>query len=101
VTIDEAVDTILTAGVPAAPILNMAKLTNDPHIVGAREMFVKSKHPKIGNMLINGNPVKLMTTRPIIDKPAPALGQYNTDVYSSMLGLDADKIAALKTEGII
>ncbi|MBS7526072.1 CoA transferase [Fusibacter paucivorans] len=100
-TIDEAVDTILAAGVPAAPILDMAKLANDPHIVGAREMFVESKHPKIGNMLINGNPVKLMTTRPTIDKPAPALGQYNTDVYSSMLGLDAAEIAALKTEGII
>jgi formyl-CoA transferase len=101
VTIDEAVEQILAAGVPAAPILNLAKLTNDPHIVNAREMFVESKHPVIGEMLINGNPVKLMTTQPKIESPAPSLGQYNSEVYSSMLGLDAVRINALKSDGII
>lgn len=100
-TIDEAVKIILDAGVPAAPINDLERVTNDPHIAGAREMFVPITHPVIGEMRVNGNPVKLLDTMPKVETPAPSLGQYNEAVYGELLGFDAEKIAALKEGGVL
>jgi crotonobetainyl-CoA:carnitine CoA-transferase CaiB-like acyl-CoA transferase len=100
-TIEEAVEMILDAGVPAAPIYGYERLAKDPHIAGAREMFVDLPHPVIGNMRVNGNPVKLLTTKAVIDSPAPALGEHNNEVYSKLLGLDDSRIEELKENGTI
>ncbi len=58
-----------------APIYNLDCVTTDEHIAKAREMIVDISHPIIGNMKVNGNPVKLMTTKAKIDMPAPSLGK--------------------------
>jgi len=34
-------------------------------------------------------------------KPSPLLGQHNVDVLHAWLGIGADEIAALKTEGVL
>lgn len=100
-TIDEVVEKILGAGVPAAPINDLHRVTNDPHIAGAREMFVSLPHPVIGDMKVNGNPVKLMDTKADISVPAPALGQDNNVVYKRLLGLTEDEIEELAEKKII
>lgn len=100
-TIEEAVEILLDAGVPAAPIYGFERIMKDPHIADAREMIVDIHHPVIGDMRINGNPVKLMTTKPTIKTPAPGLGQHNNVVYSEILGLDESEIKALKEKGTI
>ncbi|SKC83127.1 CaiB/BaiF CoA transferase family protein [Maledivibacter halophilus] len=100
-TIDEAVELILGAGVPAAPILDLERVTKDPHIADAREMFVDNIHPIIGNMRLNGCPIKLMTTKPTIRSHAPSLGQFNEEVYCSFLGLEKEELKNLKDKGVI
>lgn len=98
-TVDECVELILDAGVPAAPINDLKRVTTDKHIIGAREMLVPMNHPVIGEMKVNGNPVKLMDTSADITHPAPTLGEYNEAVYGELLGLtkeDIDKLAADK-----
>ena len=100
-TIDEAVEKILAAGVPAAPINDLPRITTDPHIAGAREMFVPLHHPVIGDMKVNGNPVKLMDTKVDISVPAPALGQDNVEVYGKVLGLTEDEVKQLQDKKIL
>ncbi|NCB50788.1 MAG: CoA transferase [Clostridia bacterium] len=100
-TIDEAVEIISEAGVPAAPINDLRRVTTDEHIAEAREMFVDLKHPVIGDMRVNGNPVKLMTTMPEIKTPAPSLGQDNYDVYNKLLGYDKSRVDELKSGMVI
>ena len=100
-TITEAVELILAAGVPAAPINDLKAVSEDKHIAVQREMFVDLKHPIIGDMRVNGNPVKLMTTMPKIVAPAPSLGQHNDAVYGELLGLDESKLDALRASGVI
>ena len=100
-TIDEAVEKILAAGVPAAPINDLPRITTDPHIAGAREMFVPLHHPVIGDMKVNGNPVKLMDTKVDISVPAPALGQDNVEVYGKMLGFTEDQVKQLQDKKIL
>lgn len=100
-TIDEAVDLIDAAGVPASPINDLPRITADEHVAVAREMFVPLHHPVIGDMKVNGNPVKLLETKSEITTPAPELGQHNAEVYGSLLGLDEAALAELKEKNVI
>lgn len=100
-TVDEAVELVTEAGVPAAPINTVSRVTKDKHIAEAREMFVSLPHPVIGEMKVNGCPVKLMDTMPEILKPAPALGQDNSCVYCSMLGYSEEELNEFEMKGVI
>ncbi len=100
-SIDEAVDLLNEAGVPAAPINDLQRVTEDDHIANVREMFVPLHHPVIGDMKVNGNPVKLLDTKADISRPAPALGQDNGEVYKSLLGFDESFLEKLKEDRII
>ncbi len=99
--VKEIVDALLAVGIPAAPINNIEQVVNDPHIAGAREMFVEVDHPKAGKMKITGSHIKLSDTKPCIKAPAPLLGQHNEEVYKDFLGLSADEIAAMKKDGLL
>ena len=92
---------ILAAGVPASPINDLKRVTTDPHIAVAREMFVPMHHPVIGDMKVNGNPVKLLDTKADISRPAPDLGQDNAAVYGELLGLTEADLTALKEQQVI
>ncbi len=100
-TVAEIVDIVLGKGIPAGPINNVKQITEDDHIRNAREMFVEVNHPVIGDMVVNGNPVKLMDMMPRVNCPAPTLGQHNKDIYQGMLGLSDEEFAALSEGGII
>lgn len=100
-TIDECVAIIDAAGVPVAPINMLADVVNDEHIAGAREMFLHMEHPVIGDMIVPGNPVKLMDTKADISKCAPDLGQDNSSVYAELLGLKETDLARLKAQNVI
>lgn len=100
-TIDEAVETINAAGVPAAPINDMRRVTSDDSIANVREMFVPLHHPVIGDMRVNGNPVKLLDMMPQITRHAPELGQDNEAVYGELLGLDAAALNEYREKHVI
>ncbi|MFI3174195.1 MAG: CoA transferase [Bacillota bacterium] len=100
-TIDECVEKILAAGVPAAPINTLSRLVKDPHVAGAREMFIPHEHPTIGAMHLNGNPIKLMDTMPEIVAPAPSLGQHNLEIYERFFGYNEAKMKELIENKII
>ena len=100
-TIADCVAIIDAAGVPVAPINMLADVVNDDHIANAREMFVHLQHPVIGDMIVPGNPVKLMDTKPEITKCAPDLGQDNKEIYEGVLGLSDADLARLKEEKVI
>jgi formyl-CoA transferase len=100
-TVDEVVDLILDAGIPAGPIFDMDDISKDEHIVGEREMLVKIDQPGIGEITVTNNPVKLSDTKPTIRRPSPLLGQHNEEVYGEWLNFDEDKIKELKEKGVI
>lgn len=99
-TIEEAVDLILGAGVPAAPIYDIKAVMENDHIANARQMFLDCDHPVAGHIKLNGNPVKLMDDMPELKWAAPELGQDNADIYGGF-GVDAAELAALKEKGVV
>jgi len=100
-TAKEIVEICLAAGVPAAPIYDVAQVSADPHIAKDREMFIEQQHPTAGNVIVTGSPLKLSGTPVTIRTPAPALGQDNAEVFKKLLGLNEQQLLALKTEGVI
>jgi len=99
--VDELIDIMLRAGIPCAPINNIEQVVKDPHIAGAREMFVEIEHPKAGNMKITGSHIKLYETKPSVKTPAPLLGEHNDDILKKYLGYDDEEIKALKEKNVI
>ena len=100
-TTQEVYDMVDGAGVPCAPIYDIAQVAADPHIAGAREMFVEHEHPVAGKLKITGSHLKLSETPATIRTPAPALGQDNQAVYGGLLGLTSEEIASLRDEGVL
>jgi len=100
-TIDEIVGTLLKAGIPAAPINTIDRVVKDPHIAGAREMFVDCEHPKAGKLKITGSQLKFEKHK--IEKffPAPTLGQHNIDVFCEKLGMTEEEVIKLADDKII
>ena len=88
---------------PAAPINDLHDITTDPGFVEDREMLVHLPHPVIGeDMLVNGNPVKLMGTPVEIKRHAPLTpGVDNEEVYKGVFGLTDAQLADLKAKGAI
>jgi len=99
-TVEQAVQMILDAGVPAGPIYNIAQVTQDPHIAGAREMFVEVDHPVAGKMKITGNQVKMSETPVQFHSPAPLLGQHTEEILKELLGMDDAAIKELTAKNV-
>ena len=100
-TAADVVETCLAAGVPAAPIYDVAQVSTDPHIAKDREMFIEQEHPKAGKVIVTGSPLKLSGTPVTMRTPAPALGQDNVEVFSTLLGMNEQQITELKDAGVI
>lgn len=100
-TIDELVERLLELGIPTAPINTIDRVVKDPHIAGAREMFVEVDHPVAGKNKITGNHIKFSDLKADIRMPAPVLGQHNDEVYSELLGFSKEKIRELKDNKVI
>ncbi len=96
----EVVETLSSAGVPAAPVNNVAEMVADPQ-VQARDMFVEREHPVYGTVKITGTPLKLSETPGQIETLAPLPGEHNTSVFMDMLGHGADELSQWRDEGII
>jgi crotonobetainyl-CoA:carnitine CoA-transferase CaiB-like acyl-CoA transferase len=99
-TLDEAMAALRDAEVAAAPVYDAEQLLADEHL-RARGTFVTVDDPDFGPMTVQG-PVAVMTETPgRIDHLGRALGADNDAVYGDLLGLDADRLAALRAEGVI
>lgn len=87
------------AGVPCGPTLNAEDIFADPHLI-ARDMIVKVDHPKRGEFLMPGCPVRLSDS-PVEIEPAPLLGQDTDDALHEILGLGERELRELRQQGLI
>ncbi|MDR2528191.1 MAG: CoA transferase [Synergistaceae bacterium] len=97
----DVLKTLENAGIPCAPINNIQQVVEDPHIAGARQMFVEMRHPVAGKIKLTGSHIKLSETPASLRTPSPSLGQHNQEVYGDGLGLSLGEITTLKEEGVI
>ncbi len=87
------------AGLPCAPLNTTADLVNDPQLA-ARGFFIEIDHPVAGRLAYPGAPFRLPASPFAIRRPAPLLGQHNSEIMGE-LGYDARDLEALSAAGVI
>lgn len=87
-------------GVPAGGIFRAPDMLADPHFQ-AREAIVRVPHPEFGDVAMQNVAPRLSATPGSIRHCGPELGEHTDDVLGSLLGMDENQIAQLKTDGII
>jgi formyl-CoA transferase len=85
--------------VPCGPILSTKELIEDTSLAD-NNMVVTVDHPERGAFKTVGCPIKLSDS-PVKVEASPLLGQHNEDVYVRELGVDPQRLAELKTNGVI
>jgi crotonobetainyl-CoA:carnitine CoA-transferase CaiB-like acyl-CoA transferase len=97
VDIEEA---LVRAGVPVAPVNDIAAALENPQLRHRRAMEVV-EYPGIGETVVPGIVLKMSDTPGRVYCPPPTLGQHNGEVLRDLLGYSAEEIEALEVSGAI
>jgi formyl-CoA transferase len=95
----EVLEKLNAHNIPCGPILSTQEIIEDESLVD-NEMVVRVPHPERGEFTTVGSPIKLSDS-PVDVTSSPLLGEHNEHVYVGELGLDADELALLKSNGVI
>ena len=94
-------DALLTAHqVPHAPILGVYDALMQPQAV-AREMVVETEHAALGTIKIVNRSIKWPGETQAVPTAPPVLGQHTDAILADILGLDAERIAALRAAKVV
>ncbi len=98
---DQVVEKLLSAGIPAARLINAHHLMPNPQLEN-RGFFQDMPHPFTGTTRYPGWPMAFSGfPRALHKRPPPTLGQHNHEVLREELGLSQDEIDELENEKII
>ena len=86
--------------IPSGKIYRAPDMLEDAQFK-AREAIITTMHPKFGDLRMQNVAPKLSVTPGSVRTPGPELGQHNEEIYGELLNLSAERIAELKSEGII
>lgn len=95
----EWLDRMEAAGVPAAPVMDVAEMHADPH-ARSRGMVASIDHPTLGAIGTLGCPIRLSATPAELGHAAPSLG---ADTWAALAeaGCSTAEIEALLAEGAV
>lgn len=99
-TLDEAMRTFEAAEVAAAPVYDAQQLLTDEHL-RARGTFVEVDDPDLGSMTVQAPVAVLSETPGLVEHLGRGLGADNDAVFGDLLGVDPDRLAALRAAGVI
>lgn len=96
----DAVRALDAHGVPCAPVLDVAEVAEDLHLI-ERGMIRTVQHPRRGSVTVPGCPLRLSDSPGPEPTPAPTLASATEEVLSELCGYSADRIASLRDAGAV
>jgi CoA:oxalate CoA-transferase len=99
-TVEKIVDVLEEAGVPAAPIWDIAQVAESEH-AAHRGLVKVVEHPTAGSVQVVPQPVHFSARTTTDDLVAPTLGQHTDEILNRDLGLSAAQIAELRADGVV
>jgi len=99
-SIDEALEAMDRAGVPAGKIYNAADIAADPHY-RARGMVQETEIPGLGKILVPGLVPGLSETPGEVRWLGPELGAHNEEIYCGLLGYPREMLKQWREKGLI
>ncbi|MCH9017134.1 MAG: CoA transferase [Chloroflexi bacterium] len=98
--VEEVVQDLQAAGVPAGPVLDSAQVLADPHMI--ERGFVQSPdHPEVGPRPMGAFPWTLDGSQPGVARGAPLFGEHNQRVIQELLQVPDEEFARLIENGVI
>ena len=98
--LQETMDQLIPSGGVVGPVYDAPQIMADPHYL-AREDIVDIDDPELGKTKMLGVVPKFSETPGSVQHAGPTVGEHNQHIYSSWLGLPADKLSQLSEEGTI
>lgn len=85
--------------IPCGPIMSTREIIEDPTL---REngVVTEVEHPERGSYHTVSSPIRLSDS-PVEVRRSPLLGEHNADIYRDELGLTAQELAELSSNGVI
>ncbi|CAP43127.1 CaiB/BaiF CoA transferase family protein [Bordetella petrii] len=87
-------------GVPAGGIYRAPEMMADPHFQ-ARQAIVRVAHPDLGQVAMQNVAPRLSETPGSVRHCGPALGEHTEEVLTTLLSMPPERVAQLKTAGVI
>ena len=88
------------AEVPTSPIYSIQDAFEDPQYQ-ARGTLQQVNDPVIGPVMMPAPVPRLSLTPTAVQRPAPAVGEHNEEIYGGLLGVSAEDLEGLRAEGVI
>jgi CoA:oxalate CoA-transferase len=98
-SVDQVVQRLEAAGVPAAPIWNIAQALDSPQ-AQARGLLQPVADERLPGLRLPTQPVRFNGAAPNRAGRAPALGEHSEDLLAQLLGCGADKLTELRQAGV-
>jgi crotonobetainyl-CoA:carnitine CoA-transferase CaiB-like acyl-CoA transferase len=99
-TRDEAMQILLDAKVAAAPVMDIADLSNDPHVI-ARNMITEVPNARLGPVRMHGVVPTLSRSPGAIRSTGPEIGEHTDGVLRECLDISDERLAALRAAKVI
>ncbi len=99
-TTPEVMEQLIPAGGVVGPVYDAAKIAEDPHYL-AREDIIEVDDPQLGNTKMVGVVPKFSATPGAVEHAGPTLGEHNSHIYGSWLGLEEAQLNDLTGRGVI
>lgn len=99
-TLKQTVDALVKQRIPVAPVNDLEQLLADPH-VQARNSLLTFKDPELGDVAVTNPAPRLSQSPGSIRTINPKLGEHNDEVFGSLLGYSADRIASMRGGKVI
>jgi len=97
-TVDEWVELFENIKIPVGPVNKFSDIL-ESQFAKERDMVVKAKHPKVGDIKMLGVPVKLSRTPGKIQSTPPSLGEHSEEILEQ-LGYSKEDVQQFIKEGI-
>ena len=98
-TTDEAVETLSAAGIPSAPVNDIAQAARSPQL-RARDLLMEMPDPLAGTIHVSGNYIRLSRSQTVVGS-TPAIGQHTEEVLCGLLHYPAEKVQRLREGQVI
>ncbi len=99
-SLEELVEKLDKAGVPAGGIYTMEDIAKDLHYK-MREMILSVEDKELGELHIPGVVPKLSKTPGKVEWTGPVLGEHNEEVFQGLLKMNKEQYDDLKKNGVI